>query len=283
MYDLIEWIAAQPWSNKKVGGIGQSYYCMSQWFMGIQNPPHLACLGAYDGLNDPYRFMGYPGGIEAAFTGYWLNASVRVSNLYPANGDHPRHVEPDLFLEMQKHPFYDDFWRERTAAEHLDKITVPLFSIGVWAKQDLHLVGNILGYHQARGEKKLAMTGTPTAFSSMVDFADKEFHRKYLLPFYDKYLKGLKTSYDDRPNVEYVVRNTGKVRRFDAWPPPHTSRLRFYLGPGPTGTVTSLNDGSLEAVSAAAKGSTSYSYPRPIGYWASCPSARKAPIPPAAP
>ena len=263
LYDIIEWIAAQPWSNKKVGGIGQSYYCMSQWFMGIQNPPHLACLGAYDGLNDPYRFMGYPGGIEAAFTGYWLNASVRVSNLYPANGDHPRQVEPDLFLEMQKHPFYDDFWRERTAAEHLDKITVPLFSIGVWAKQDLHLVGNILGYHQARGEKKLAMTGTPTAFSSMVDFADQEFHRKYLLPFYDKYLKGLKTSYDDRPNVEYVVRNTGKVRGFDTWPPPHTSRLRFYLGPGPTGTVTSLNDGSLEAVSAAAKGSTSYSYPRP--------------------
>ena len=104
------------WSNGRVGGIGQSYYCMSQWFMGIQNPPHLACLGAYDGLNDPYRFMGYPGGIEAAFTGYWLNSSVRVSNLYPANGDHPRYVEPDLFLEMQKHPFYDEFWRERTAA-----------------------------------------------------------------------------------------------------------------------------------------------------------------------
>ena len=261
LYEIIEWIAAQGWSNGKVGGIGQSYYCMSQWFMGIQNPPHLACLAAYDGLNEPYRFMGYPGGIEAAFTAYWFNSSVRVSNLYPANGDHPRYIERDMFFEMQKHPFYDDFWRERTAAENLDKISVPLFSIGVWAKQDLHLEGNILGYLKARGPKKLAITGTPTAFSSMVDFADKEFHRKYLLPFYDKYLKGMKTSYDERSNVEYLVRNTGKVRSFERWPPPAQPR-RFYLGKGPTGSVTSLNDGSLETSAEGNEGSTSYSYPR---------------------
>ena len=262
LYEIIEWIAGQKWSNGKIGGIGQSYYCMSQWFMGIQNPPHLACLAAYDGLNEPYRFMGYPGGIEAAFTAYWFNSSVRVSNLYPANGDHPRYIEKDMFFEMQKHPFYDDFWRERTAAENLDKVSVPLFSIGVWAKQDLHLEGNILGYLKAKGPKKLAITGTPTAFSSMVDFADKEFHRKYLLPFYDKYLKGQKTSYDERANVEYIVRNTGKSRSFDSWPPP-ARPLRFYLGKGPTGSVTSLNDGSLKASLNGNSGSTSYSYPRP--------------------
>src|SRR2546422_4058594 len=44
LHDVIEWIASRKWSNGKVAGIGQSYYCMSQWFMGIQNPPHLACL-----------------------------------------------------------------------------------------------------------------------------------------------------------------------------------------------------------------------------------------------
>ena len=37
LYDVIEWIAGQPWSNGKVGAIGQSYYCMTQWFMGIQD------------------------------------------------------------------------------------------------------------------------------------------------------------------------------------------------------------------------------------------------------
>jgi putative CocE/NonD family hydrolase len=264
LYDIIEWIGRQPWSNGKVGGIGQSYYCMSQWFMGVQNPPHLSCIAAYDGLNDPYRFMAYPGGIEGTFLSYWFNSSVRVPNLYPANGDHPRHVAPDGFLEVQRHPLYDDFWRERAAAGRLAEIKVPLFSIGVWAKPDLHLAGNILGYQLARGPKKLVISGTPTGFSAQKDFASVEFHRKYLLPFYDKYLKGLKTSYDQRPNVEYAVHNTGKVRAFESWPPPDTRRVRFYLAKGPTASVTPLNDGALDSSPAnAAGGSTSYSYPHP--------------------
>ena len=67
LYDVIEWIARQPWSNGKVGGIGQSYFCMLQWWMGIMKPPALACLGAYDGLNDPYRASCYQGGIPGQF------------------------------------------------------------------------------------------------------------------------------------------------------------------------------------------------------------------------
>lgn len=264
LYDVIEWIGTQSWANGKVGGIGQSYYAMSQWFMGIENPPHLACIAPYDGLNDPYRFMGYPGGIEGAFLAYWLNSSVRVPNLYPANGDNPRYVPPDLFLEVERHPLYDEFWRERAAFEQLEKIRVPVFSIGVWAKQDLHLAGNIRGYQLASGPKKLAISGTPTPLSSQSDFAGVEFHRRYLLPFYDKFLKGLKTSYDERPAVEFAVRNTGKVRSFETWPPPGTKRAHLYLGKGPTGSVTSLNDGRLGTVAPGKSGgSTSYSYPHP--------------------
>jgi uncharacterized protein len=263
LYDVIEWIGSQPWSNGKVGGIGQSYYAMSQWFMGIENPPHLACIAPYDGLNDPYRFMGYPGGIEGSFLAYWINSSVRVPNLYPANND-PRFIATDLFYQVQARPLYDPYWKERAAFEQLDKIQVPLFSIGVWAKLDLHLAGNIRGYQRASGPKKLAISGTPTPFSSQSDFATVEFHRKYLLPFYDKYLKGLKTSYDERPNVEYLVRNTGKVRSFETWPPPGTQPAHLYLAKGHTGSVTSLNDGGLgTAPPDRSGGNTSYFYPQP--------------------
>jgi hypothetical protein len=91
-----------------------------------------------------------------------------------------------------------------------------------------------------------------------------EFHRQYLLPFYDKYLKGLQTSYDERPNVEYPVRNTGKLRSFETWPPPGTRPANFYLASGLTGSVSSLNDGRLEtAPPDMSGGSTSYAYPHP--------------------
>lgn len=264
LYEVIEWIAAQPWCSGRVGGIGQSYYAMSQWFMGIQNPPHLACLGIYDGLIDPYRYMAYPGGIEGNFLYYWLNASVRVANLYPANGHAPRQIPDDLLLGMQQHPLYDDFWKERSAIEQLHKIQVPVYSIGVWAKQDLHLDGNIRGWQLLKSPKKLAITPTPTPFSSATDFADIDFHRQYLLPFYEHHLQGRDSGYAQRPPVEYTLRNTGIRRVFDCWPPRDTKEQVYYLGAGPSGAVASLNDGSLRIdPPQAASAHVAYSYPDP--------------------
>jgi hypothetical protein len=264
LYDVIEWIGTQQWCNGKVGGIGESYYCMSQWFMGIQAPPHLACLGAYDGLNNPYAFMGYPGGIEGNFLSYWFNSSVRGPNLYPTNGDHPRALPHDIFFDVTQHPFYDDWWKERCAAEQLDKIKVPLFSIGLWAKMDLHCAGNILGYQKASGPKKLFISGTPTPFTAQMDFAKIEFHEKLLLPFYDRYLKDKPSSHDTRPAIEYTVRNTGAVKSCESWPPPGATPTNFYLSKTPSESVTSLNDGGAStAPSTSDGGRSSYAYPHP--------------------
>ena len=130
LYDVIEWLGHQPWSSGKVGGIGQSYFCMLQWWMAIQKPPSLACIAAFDGLNDPYRASVYQGGILGDFFGsYWWNQN-RIINRHPANGEHPREQTCDLNLLLQQHPTYDDFWRERCAAERLDEIEVPLYSVG---------------------------------------------------------------------------------------------------------------------------------------------------------
>jgi uncharacterized protein len=43
-YDLVEWIAAQPWCDGNVGMTGDSYWAWSQYFAAAQNPPHLRCI-----------------------------------------------------------------------------------------------------------------------------------------------------------------------------------------------------------------------------------------------
>ena len=43
-YDTVEWAAAQPWSNGKVGMYGVSYSGMTQWTAAISRPPHLVCM-----------------------------------------------------------------------------------------------------------------------------------------------------------------------------------------------------------------------------------------------
>src|SRR4051812_24188569 len=43
-YDTIEWAAAQPWSNGKVGTFGLSYPGAVQWLAAVEGPPHLKAM-----------------------------------------------------------------------------------------------------------------------------------------------------------------------------------------------------------------------------------------------
>ena len=263
LYDVVEWLGRQPWSSGKVGGIGQSYFCMLQWWMAIQRPPSLACIAAFDGLNDPYRASVYQGGMLSDFFGsYWWNQN-RIINRHPANGEFSREQPYDLNLHLQQHPTYDEFWRERCAAEHLHQIEVPLYSVGVWGKVDLHTRGNIDGFRRAGGPKKLKMIGPVNAFVANREFNSEGLHEKLLLPFYDHYLKGLQTDYLERPEVEYFVRGAEAVRTSQTWPPSGVRYVAWNLSAEKTDSVTSLNDGRLAREASAGEKQTSYAYPNP--------------------
>lgn len=262
LYDMIEWIAKQPWSTGKVGGIGQSYYARMQWFMGIENPPHLACIAPYDGNVDTYRASAYQGGIPSSYPAIWYEGA-RDNNAHPLTGP-VRMMNWDYLAAVRAHPTYDDWWKERAAAENLDKIKVPVFSIGVWSKVDLHLNGNIVGYQRAGGPKKLLVFGSSSVYDAVADYSGIPFHQKYLLEFYNWCLKGEQTAYTSEPDVRYFVTNAETFQSADSWPPKNVSYQTYYLGKGPTGSVTSLNDGGLGTTPPAADGGqTSYSYPNP--------------------
>ena len=70
-YDLVEWIAKQPWSDGRVGMYGGSFVGMTQWRTAAQHPPHLSTITPYVAI--------YPGwdvpnmnGIPESFTGVIL-------------------------------------------------------------------------------------------------------------------------------------------------------------------------------------------------------------------
>ena len=45
-YDTVEWIAAQPWSNGRVGMTGSSHGALVQTVASLTRPPHLTCIWA---------------------------------------------------------------------------------------------------------------------------------------------------------------------------------------------------------------------------------------------
>ena len=60
--ELIDWIAAQPWSNGRVGVYGTSYEGQAAELMAGLGNAHLVAVAALFSPHDPYRELFYPGG-----------------------------------------------------------------------------------------------------------------------------------------------------------------------------------------------------------------------------
>jgi uncharacterized protein len=259
--ELVAWTVQQPWCNGRVGGIGQSYYAMAQWLMATYNPPGLACIAPYDGLVDQYRGSNYHGGIYCSYRSVWYT-TLRADNQHRPAGRHGRApMRFDLVGAMIDHPLDDEFWRVRSPYWRLDQIKCPVLSIGHWGKMGLHLRGNILGYEEVKAPKKLVVTGARNTFEAHRLFDQVEFHEKELLPFYDLHLNGKNNGFMESEPIRLYVRGANVWRAEAAWPPRGTT-VEFYLRKGPSGSVTSLNDGGLSAdMPAEAEAPTSYTYP----------------------
>lgn len=264
LYDTIEWIARQDWCTGRVGMIGESYFAMVQWLAAAQNPPHLACIAPFDANADLYREFVYHGGIfSMEFVSHWAS-KVRARTLLDAPGPHPDNVMGwDMIGAFLRHPLYDAFWEERSAAAQLDRVRVPTHSIANWATVGLHLRGNLLGYERVQGPKKLTIYATSGLMGSQHLFASKELHLE-LKRWYDYWLKDIDTGIMDEPRVRYQARPDGAWHTLDDWPPRDVVYTPLYLAPGRAGAVASLNDGRL-AWETPPEGAepTSYSYPHP--------------------
>ena len=88
-YDLVEWIAAQPWSDGRVVMFGGSFVGMTQWRTAAQHPPHLAAIAPYVAIYpgwDVPNTNGIPQSWSATMMGYVSGRSLNSGFL--ANHDY---------------------------------------------------------------------------------------------------------------------------------------------------------------------------------------------------
>ncbi len=85
-YDVVEWIAAQSWSNGKVGTFGTSYPGGTQHALAEMNPPHLTTMIPIDALsNCGVAGMRHGGAFELRFFNWIIN--IGAPNSRAANAD----------------------------------------------------------------------------------------------------------------------------------------------------------------------------------------------------
>jgi hypothetical protein len=86
-HDLVEWIAAQPWSDGKVVMYGGSFVGMTQWHTAAQHPSHLAAIAPYVAIYpgwDIPNTNGIPQAQTALILGYVSGRTLNTGFLQNA-------------------------------------------------------------------------------------------------------------------------------------------------------------------------------------------------------
>jgi putative CocE/NonD family hydrolase len=186
-YDTIEWVAAQPYSDGRVGMFGGSYVGATQMLAAIAHPPHLAGICPVVTASDYHNGWTYQGGaFEQWFDQSWTSGlaqetlahqiertssgpedvNVLPLTAYPIFNRNPASVinvsAPTIapyFLDWLAHPYYDDYWRRWSIEEHYADIRVPALHVAAW--YDIFLGGSLHNYIglKARAATKEAREG----------------------------------------------------------------------------------------------------------------------------
>jgi putative CocE/NonD family hydrolase len=73
MYDLVEWAAAQPWSDGNVGMVGISYFAGTQMEAAVERPPHLKAIMPVAGTFDLFESATHHGLMSSGFVTPFLS------------------------------------------------------------------------------------------------------------------------------------------------------------------------------------------------------------------
>jgi len=171
-YDAVEWAAALPGSNGKVGMFGGSYVGATQMLTAIAHPPHLAGICPVVTASNYHENWTYQGGAfeqwfneswSAGLAGDTLNRALRrdtnalvgstvlpltrfpVFNIHaPRDGADLTQALAPYFIDWLAHPQYDDYWKQWSIEENFQNIQVPALTIAAW--YDIFQGGSLRNY-----------------------------------------------------------------------------------------------------------------------------------------
>lgn len=276
-YDLIEWIAAQPWCDGNVGMLGMSYFAVVQNLIAATQPPHLKAIAPYEAYTDRYRHSVSHGGIlnEGFFHQWWGHVSIGTMQplafKYQSKEEIARRVaelnqtkevqdSPYLYIQLkypEKNPLLFDFlvephdgpfYWERSAYTMFDRIKIPVLLMARWSAWPIHLAGAFQAWEGIDAPKKMIIMETQEVTGPRRPWRD---HQDILLRWYDHWLKGNDTGMMEESPVRILVKGKNEFRDEREWPLARTRWTKFWLRtggvlasgePGPEGMDTFTND-----------------------------------------
>lgn len=274
-YDLIAWIAEQPWCDGQVGMVGISGFGAEQLAVAKQRPPALKAIfpfdprGAYGslgGFRDEhpggvlhlFRYLighfsamhqvkGPPGELTPERENLWREAMKNLDyRIYP-------HVFNVLVQKGQHMPAFFDLLLDpydkpdqvARSEDEIREIDIPVFLGSGWYAYTYkaHLMGVQNWHALLRSERRLVLSG-PTHL-------ERPFHtlHREILRWYDHWLKGIATGLDDVPLVRYWVMGANEWRSAETWPPKNVVWTKLWLESWERLRATPMTKGSADDLS----------------------------------
>ena len=271
LFDIIEWLAAQSWSDGNIGMAGCSYLGRTQFLAAEVMPPHLRAIAPCGAGPDFYGLLRGNGIAQSVFFNAWDGDMFRRDVTEPAPAvDEDRSGELLMAAIAQHRISWDsgEAGMAKTLAHRPFRDTQPARAeFGYGAAADWNFIANfrvsripVLAYAGWRDfmpdqalawYRSLEATGAAQHLiigpwyhcgwysSDLTDVVDEH------LRWYDYWLKGVRNGVRTEPNVRYYTVGAPAGKEWHSspqWPLRNEHAVRYYLHGG---VGESLHGGTL--------------------------------------
>lgn len=255
-YDLIEWIAKQPWCDGKVGMTGACGFANTQMEVAENPPPALKAITPFLNLYPLKANYGWTGlfncKMNSVLTGRHGNDSAPVPENTPTppqmfklpKKELERRIQealnhPDIkynskWYSLLKYPMrcpavfdslLESFHPTPPPPSKLPKITLPTY-LSTSGIAGMHTWCTFESFeHMGSKHKKLLLWPPLSPDRPQVQYSDD------IVRWFDYWIKGIDTGIMDEPPLKIFVNGVNKWRFENEWPLARTDYVKFYLHP----------------------------------------------------
>jgi uncharacterized protein len=249
-YDMVEWIARQPWSNGNVGMWGISYGGVDTWQIAAMAPPHLKAVIVHSGTDDTYDDWMYPGGtLRTMFMFGGYAAQMAAENFAPPDPASTGAQWADIWdqhlkgnqpwsLGWLQHQVYGPYWQAQSLRPDYSRIKCAVFVIDGWA--DWYQTAVLRAFSHLKVPKRALIGPWDHGWSENALPGPRIDGRPLYLQWFDQFLKGVNTGVLKEPPVTIFVQEyqppapmymqeRGFFRQENEWPLARTKFTPMYL------------------------------------------------------
>ncbi len=250
-YDMIEWVASQPWCNGNVGMWGISFGAVASLQMAMAAPPHLKAILVYSGTDDPYTDWACLGGSPNPYIYLCYAPIMTAANFSPPDPEEvgarwseiwAQRLERNIpwGISFLQNLTRNDFWQERSLRDHYDRVQCAVMAVCGWA--DWYHTPLLRTFAHLTGPKRVLIGPWSHQYPDEGIPGPRIDWLREALKWLDYWLKGIDTGVMREPPVilfvrEYskphtiLLRDQGRFRYEMEWPIARTSPTPMYLAP----------------------------------------------------